>query len=108
MKDTGLPQGTNDQAGQDAFNQKKQEAEQTRTNIYNSLKNVNWGEFQASSGLELKDRDVDNFNLGQVDAYCSENGAVVKRCDPSDLNCWNPPCHCSKDSGSLSKCSKYA
>ena len=103
----GLTPGTNDQAGQDAFNNAKAKAEETRTDIYNSLKTVNWGDFQASSGLELKDRNVDNFNLGQVEAYCSEDGAVIKKCDQADLNCWNPPCKCNKDAGSITKCSKY-
>ena len=110
IKDTGLTPGTNDQAGQDAFNAAKANAENTRTDIFNSLKSVNWGDFQASSGLELKDNNVDNFNLGQVEAYCSEDGAVVKKCDEMDLaNCKNPqmPCQCSKDKGAVTKCSKY-
>ena len=107
IKDTGLTPGTNDQAGQDAYNAAKANAEKTRTDIDNSLRTVNWGDFQASSGLELKDNNVDNFNLGQVEAYCSEDGAVIKKCDQADLNCWNPPCKCNKDAGSITKCSKY-
>ena len=105
-KDTGLTQGTNDKAGQDAFNAQKAKMEKSRTEVYDGLKLINWGEFQASSGLELKDKNVDNFNLGPVEAYCSEDGAVVKKCSEVDLNCFDPPCKCNKDSGSITKCSK--
>ena len=107
-KDTGLTQGTNDQAGQNAFNEQKAKMETSRTEVYEGLKLINWGEFQASSGLELKDKNVDNFNLGPVEAYCSEDGAVVKKCSQADLNCFDPPCTCNKDTGSVTKCSKYA
>ena len=107
-KDTGLTQGTNDQAGQDAFNKKKVEMETQRTQVYDGLKKINWGEFQASSGLELKDKNVDNFNLGPVEAYCSEEGAVVKKCSEADIKCNDPPCKCSQDTGSITKCSKCA
>lgn len=104
---TGLPAGTTDQAGQTNFNNAKSDAENTRTKIYDSLKTVNWGSFQAQSGLELKDGNVDNFNLGKVEAYCSENGAVVRKCTDADLNCWNPPCSCNKKEGTITKCSEY-
>lgn len=99
-RDTGLTQGTNDQAGQDAYNQAKQDAETERTEVYDGLQTVNWVEYQASSGLELKDQNVDNFNLGPVEAYCSEDGAIVEKCEPSDVTC-------NKDTGSVTKCSKY-
>ena len=104
---TGLPAGTTDQAGQTNFNNAKSDAEKSRTKIYDSLKTVNWGSFQAQSGLELKDGNVDNFNLGKVEAYCSENGAVVRKCTDADLNCWNPPCSCNKKEGTITKCSEY-
>lgn len=104
---TGLPAGTTDQAGQTNFNNAKSVAEQTRTKIYDSLKTVNWGSFQAQSGLQLKDGNVDNFNLGQVEAYCSENGAVVRKCTDADLNCFIKPCSCSKKEGTITKCSEY-
>jgi len=107
-KDTGLAQGTNDKAGQDAFNQKKAAMETSRTEVYDGLKTINWVEFQASSGLQLKDNNVENFNLGPVEAYCSEDGAVVKKCSEDDLNCFEPPCKCNQDTGSITKCSKYA
>ena len=107
-KDTGLTQGTNDNAGQVAFNTEKAKLEQSRTDVYNGLKKINWAEFQASSGLELKDNNVDNFNLGPVEAYCSEDGAVVKKCTEEDINCFEPPCKCNKDTGSITKCSKCA
>lgn len=69
---------------------------------------MDWGGFQASSGLELKDKNVDNFNLGEVEAYCSADGAVVRKCDEADYNnCANPPCMCTKTEGTITKCSKY-
>ncbi|KAL9972183.1 hypothetical protein ACROYT_G018440 [Oculina patagonica] len=98
-RDTGLTQGTNDQAGQDAYNQAKQDAETERTEVYDGLQTVNWVEYQASSGLELKDQNVDNFNLGPVEAYCSEDGAIVEKCEPSDVTC-------NKDTGSVTKCTR--
>ena len=100
FQNTSLTSGTNDQAGQDAFNSEKEKANQTRTDIYNSLKTVNWGEFQASSGLELKDKNVDNFNLGEVEAYCSADGAVVRKCEKADSQC-------TKTTGTITKCSKF-
>lgn len=91
IRDTGLTEGTNDQAGQDEFKEAVVKANQTRTDIYNGLKQINWAEFKASSGLELKDGNVDNFNLGQVEAYCSENGAVVReKCGQFDFQCSTP------------------
>lgn len=99
LRDTGLAQGTNDQAGQDAFNEAVVKANQTRNEIYGGLQQVNWGDFLVSSGLELKDRNVDNFNLGQVEAYCSENGAVVRKCGQNDQQC-------SQLEGEITKCSK--
>ena len=99
-RDTGLAQGTNDQAGQDAFNQEKADNEQSRTEVYEGFEKVNWSEYQASSGLELKDNNVENINLGPVEAYCSEDGAVVRKCESSDTSC-------NKDTGSITKCSKY-
>ena len=105
-KETGLPEGTNDQGGQDAYNAEKVKMEQSLTEVENGFKNVNWAEYHASSGLQLKDNDVANLNLGPVDAYCSEDGAVVKKCDDADINCFDPPCKCNKDTGSVTKCSK--
>ena len=99
-KDTGLTQGTNDQAGQDAFNQQKVQVETERTEVQNGLKTVNWVDFKSSSGLELKDYNVDNFDLKPAEAYCSEDGAVVEKCD-SVVGA------CNQDTGSVTKCSKY-
>jgi len=99
-RDTGLEQGTNDQAGQDAFNQEKADNEQSRTEVYEGFETVNWSEYQASSGLELKDYNVANINLGPVEAYCSEDGAVVRKCESSDTSC-------NKDIVSITKCSKH-
>lgn len=99
-RDTGLVQGTNDDAGQDAFNEAIANYESLRTEVYEGFEEVNWSEYQASSGLELKDNNVENINLGPVEAYCSEDGAVVRKCESSDSSC-------NKDTGSITKCSKY-
>ena len=107
IEDTGLVPGTNDKAGQDAFIQAKSKAESTRNEIKNGVKQIDWRAFDAKSGLELKGNDPENFNVGPVDAYCSTEGAVVKRCEDWDLNCWDPPCSCSKDEGPMTKCSEY-
>ncbi|KAJ7352839.1 Putative ephrin-receptor like, partial [Desmophyllum pertusum] len=105
-KDTGLTQGTNDQAGQDAFNKEKASLETFRTDVDTSVKNANWREFQSTSNLELQDYDTKNYNLGPVEAYCSEEGAVVRKCDQADLNCATPPCKCAKTTGSITKCTR--
>ena len=107
ITDPNLAPGTNDKAGQDAFIQAKGKAENTRTEIKDGVQKINWGEFHAQSGLELKDDDPNNFNIKPVDAYCSNEGAVVKRCEDFEFNCWNPPCQCSKDTGTITKCSEY-
>ena len=74
--------------------------ETERTKVYNELQTVNWVGFKASSGLELKDYDVDNFNLQPAEAYCAGDGAVVEKCDSVDGAC-------GQDTGSVTKCSKY-
>ena len=56
--------------------------------------------------MELKDGDITNFNLGEIEAYCSENGAVVRKCDEADLNCGEASCKCTKNQGTITKCSK--
>ena len=104
--DITLPEGTNDQAGQDNFNAAKATADQTRTTVYNDLQAYDWNAYQASTGLELQDGNVDNYNLGQVEAYCSENGAVVRKCNDADLNCGKESCPCTKTEGTVTKCSK--
>ena len=51
--------------------------ETERTEVKDGLQTVNWVDFKSSSGLELKDYNVDNFKLGPAETYCSEDGAVV-------------------------------
>lgn len=97
---TNISEGLEGQAGQDAFNREKVKANETRNELYNRLKTVNWFSYQASTGLELKDKDVSNFNLGQVEAYCSADGAVVRKCDKGATSC-------NKKEGEVTKCSKY-
>lgn len=107
ITDPTLVPGTNDKAGQDAFIAAKAKAEKDTAGIKDGLKKIDWQAFEAKSGLQLKDNDPENFNVGVVDAYCSNEGAVVKRCEDFDLNCWDPPCGCSKDEGPMTKCSEY-
>ena len=107
FSDVNLPEGTNDQAGQDAFNGEKVKASETRNQVYNDLDAYDWYGFQASTGLELKDKNVENFNVGEVDAYCSGKGAVVRKCDEADLNCNKDSCPCNKKEGEITKCSKF-
>ena len=104
--DVNLPEGTNDQAGQDAFYREKVKASETRDQVYNDLDAYDWYDYQASTGLELKDKNVENFNIGEVDAYCSGKGAVVRKCDEADLNCDDDFCPCNKKEGNVTKCSK--
>ena len=99
-------QESNDQAGQDAFNKEKAILETFRTEVDTSVKKADWRGFYATSKLELKDYDAKNYNLGPVEAYCSEDGAVVRKCNEADLNCSDPPCKCSKNTGTITKCSK--
>ena len=105
--DVNLPGGTNDQAGQDAFYREKVKASETRDQVYNDLDAYDWYDYQASTGLELKDKNVENLNIGEVDAYCSGKGAVVRKCDEADLNCAEDTCPCSKQEGNVTKCSKF-
>ena len=105
--ENNITEGLSGQAARDAFYQAKVKANETRTEIYNNLNNVNWNDFQASSGLELVDKNVDNFNLAPVDAYCSNSGAVVRKCDERDLNCFGQEsCPCNKKEGNVTRCSK--
>lgn len=104
--DINLPEGTNDQAGQDNFNAAKVEANETRTRVYSELQAYDWNSYRASTGLELQDGNVDNYNLGEVEAYCSEDGAVVRKCNDADLSCGQESCPCTKTVGTVTKCSK--
>ncbi|XP_068719978.1 sushi, von Willebrand factor type A, EGF and pentraxin domain-containing protein 1-like [Montipora capricornis] len=105
--ENNITEGLSGQAARDAFYQAKVKANETRTEIYNNLNNVNWHDFQASSGLELVDYNVDNFNLAPVDAYCSNSGAVVRKCDERDLSCSGQgSCPCNKKEGNVTRCTQ--
>lgn len=80
--------------------------EKLRIEVYDGFKLINWGEFQVLLGLELKDKNVDNFNFGLVEVYCLEDGVVVKKCFEVDFNCFDLLCKCNKDLGLIIKCSK--
>ncbi|KAJ7352844.1 hypothetical protein OS493_033386 [Desmophyllum pertusum] len=61
---------------------------------------------ESNDQAELKDYDAKNYNLGPVEAYCSEDGAVVRKCNEADLKCPEPPCKCSKNTGTITKCTR--
>ena len=103
-KDTGLKQHVDDQNSQNDFNAKKQEVQTDVIDVaQKSLENPTaWNEFKVTSGLELNGK----FRLKNVDAYCSEDGAVVRKCDDFDVNWATGEYQCNKQSGSITKCSK--
>lgn len=80
--------------------------EKERTQVVDGLKQVNWVEYKTNTGLELIDYNVDNFNLGHAEAFCSDDGAVVKKCTTADYNCSEPPCKCVGDTGDVTKCTR--
>ena len=103
-KDTGLKQQVDDQNSQNAYNAKKQEVQtdvidETAKKLENPTA---WNEFKVTSGLELKDP----YRLENADAYCSEDGAVVRKCESWDVNWATGEYKCNKPSGSVTKCSK--
>ena len=104
-KETGLKQHVDDQNSQNDFNAKKQEVQRDVIDgAQKSLENPTaWNDFKVTSGLELKG----SYHLGSADAYCSEDGAVVRKCDSWDVNWANGEYKCNKQSGSITKCSEY-
>lgn len=103
-KETNLPQHADDKSSQDAYTSKKQDVQVSVINdVASKTSNQKmWNEFKVSSGLELKD----SFKIKDVDAYCSEDGAVVRKCDAGDVNWSTGEYICNKESGSITKCSK--
>ena len=66
-----------------------------------------WGPLRTSTDLEYQ-----SYTLSHAEAYCSESGAVIGKCDSLETGCdgiTKPHnlCQCNKDSGSIEKCSKY-
>ena len=96
---------------QSEFNNKKAELQPDVDKAKSSAGQIDWVQFKSESGLEIKDNDPSNFKVDDVEAYCSDDGAVVTKCDAADLNCFrtnpsNTSCKCNKDKGSITKCSE--
>ena len=70
-------------------------------------KSFDWSPLRSSTDLEYQ-----SYSLTHAEAYCSDAGAVVGKCDSLETGCdgMSKPynlCQCNKDSGSIEKCSKY-
>ena len=70
-------------------------------------KNFDWSPLRSSTDLEYQ-----RYTLNHAEAYCSDSGAVVGRCDSLETGCDGQIkphnlCQCNKDSGAIEKCSKW-
>ena len=66
-----------------------------------------WSPLRSSADLEYQ-----RYTLTHAEAYCSDAGAVVGKCESLETGCDGKSkpyelCQCNKDSGSIEKCSKY-
>ena len=71
-------------------------------------KSLDWRSLRSSTDLEYQ-----RYTLSDAEAYCSESGAVVGKCDSLESGCdgLTKPhtlCQCNKDSGQIEKCSKFS
>ena len=69
-------------------------------------KSFDWSPLRSSTDLEYQ-----TFSITDAEAYCSDAGAVVGKCDSLETGCdgLTKPhslCQCNKDSGAIEKCSK--
>lgn len=69
-------------------------------------KNFDWSPLRASTDLEYQ-----RYTLSNAEAYCSDQGAVIGKCDSLETGCDgitkpHSLCQCNKGSGSIEKCSK--
>lgn len=69
-------------------------------------KNFDWSPLRASTDLEYQ-----RYILSNAEAYCSDQGAVIGKCDSLETGCDgitkpHSLCQCNKGSGSIEKCSK--
>lgn len=78
-----------------------------RPQIDQRAQSFDWSPLRASADLEY-----DRYTLSDAEAYCSESGAVVGKCDSLETDCDGKTkpynlCQCNQDSGAIEKCSKY-
>ena len=69
-------------------------------------KSSDWSPLRSSTDLEYE-----TYSITNAEAYCSETGAVVGRCDSLETGCdgLTKPhnlCQCNKGSGAIERCSK--
>ncbi|KAK3736370.1 hypothetical protein QZH41_006145 [Actinostola sp. cb2023] len=74
--------------------------EKKRKEVYKSLQNIDWNAFKVKSGLDLGG-GADKFNLKHADGYCSEEGAVVRKCTSYQEKYQKK---CNFDKGEITKC----
>jgi hypothetical protein len=103
-KSSQVQAGSDDTSNQDKYNVLKTEVEKKRAEVYTSLQKINWGAFNTKTGLDLGG-GADKFNLKHADAYCSEEGAVVRKCTKQQLTGYQKKCNFEK--GEITKCSMY-
>ena len=78
-----------------------------RPEMDQQARSFDWSPLRSSTDLEYQ-----SFKLGHAEAYCSESGAVIGKCDSLETGCDgitkpHSLCQCNKDSGAIEKCSKY-
>lgn len=95
--------GSDDEANQKKFDISKSEVEKKRQEVYNALNKVDWNAFKVKTGLDLNG-GAEKFNLKHADGYCSETGAVVRKCKAFELQWFKK---CNQDKGEITKCSTY-
>ena len=70
-------------------------------------KSLDWSPLRSSSDLEYQ-----TYSITNAEAYCSDTGAVVGRCDTLETGCDglakpHSMCQCNKDTGAIERCSKW-
>ncbi|KAK3728579.1 hypothetical protein QZH41_011661 [Actinostola sp. cb2023] len=68
------------------------------------VQKTDWSPLRVSDGLDFK-----SYSLSHADAYCSDQGAVVGKCDSLETGCDGKTkpqskCSCNSASGSIEKC----
>ena len=66
-----------------------------------------WSPLRSSTDL-----DYQTYSITNAEAYCSDTGSIVGKCNTLETGCdgLTKPhslCQCNQDSGAIEKCSKY-
>ena len=80
---------------------------EARPDLDAKAKTIDWSPLRQSTDLEYR-----TYSLSRADAYCSDSGAVIGRCDSLKAKCDGKivpytECQCNKGSGSIEKCSEF-